>query len=72
MYIVIELQTNDNGTVGNFVWAYEDRNQAEAKYHAVLSAAALSKLPIHACVLLDNSGNSYMQGVYYHDGRPRE
>ena len=67
MYVVIELQTYDNGTVGNFVWAFTDRLEAESKYYTVMAAAAVSKLPVHACVLLDNGGERYMSGAYYHD-----
>lgn len=56
MYIVIELQTNSDGTVGNFVWAFDTRDAAFSKYHLVLSAAAVSQLPIHAAIILDNHG----------------
>lgn len=56
MYIVIEIQTNANGTVGNFVWAFDTQDAAFAKYHSVLSVAAVSSLPIHSCVILKNNG----------------
>lgn len=56
MYIVIEIQTNDSGAVGNFVWAFDTLGAAFSKYHAVLSAAAVSGLPVHACVILRNDG----------------
>ena len=55
-YLVIELQTNTNGSVGNIVWAFDERNEAESKYHAVLASAAISGLPCHAACLLDNTG----------------
>lgn len=55
-YIVIELQTNANGTIGNLVWAFDDINIAKSKYYAVLSAAAVSKIPQHSCVLMQNDG----------------
>ena len=32
MYIVIELQTNANGTVGNLVYSYADRNGHSRTY----------------------------------------
>lgn len=35
-YIVVELQTNNDGTVGNLVDAYDNRDQAESKFHLVL------------------------------------
>lgn len=59
-YIVIEIQTNTDGTVGNFVWHYADRMQAESKYHSVLAAAAISALPRHAATMLADDG-SYIQ-----------
>lgn len=55
-YIVIEMQTNDAGTVGTLVWSFDTRNQAESKFHSVLSAAAISELPLHAASLLQSDG----------------
>lgn len=65
-FLVIELQTNADGTVGNLVWAYDDLNQAESKYHAVLAAAAISGLPCHACLLLASDGRLLNRGCYEH------
>lgn len=65
-YIVIELQTNADGSVGNFVWAFDSRNQAEQKYHTVLAAAAVSELPTHAAVLLTSKGYELAQQCYEH------
>lgn len=65
-YIVIELQTNANGTVGNIVTAYTDRNQAEQKYHTVLAAAAVSALPAHAAVLITSDGMTLAHECYHH------
>lgn len=58
MYIVIELQKINDSQVGNIVSAYENRNVAEQKYHTVLSAAAVSTLPCHSCVMLDETGRT--------------
>ena len=56
-YIVIELQTNNvNGTVGNLVYAYANRNDAERKYHLILADAAVSTINVHAAVLMTNEG----------------
>lgn len=55
-YVVIELQTNKDGTVGNIVTSHETENEAFSKYHAVLSAAALSELPCHAAMLIQSDG----------------
>lgn len=66
MYIVIELQTASDGSVGNFVWAYQSLAQAEAKYHTVLAAAAVSSLPVHSCVILRNDGLQMAAQSYKH------
>lgn len=67
MYIVIELQTNADGSVGNLVWAYTTKEQAFSKYHAVLSAAAVSVLPVHAAVILDNHGLQIAAQYFEHE-----
>lgn len=67
MFIVIELQTNADGSVGNFVWAFATREDAFAKYHTVLSTAAVSALPVHAAVILDNSGLQIAAQAFRHD-----
>lgn len=66
MFIVIEIQTNQDGTVGNVVTAYEDRLRAEAAYHSVLAAAALSELPCHAAVMVEGDGTFVDSQHYEH------
>lgn len=66
-YIVIEIQTNVDGTVGNLVYSYDNRNDAESKYHAVLSAAAISTLPVHSATLLTNEGFTLANECYKHE-----
>lgn len=66
MFIVIEIQTNSDGTVGNFVWQYSSLPEAESKYHTVLAAAAISALPKHACVLLNEEGVLFRTQCYEH------
>ena len=55
-YVIVEIQTNADGTVGSLVTPKDDYYEAENVYHTVLAAAALSKLPVHTAVLLDNQG----------------
>lgn len=71
-YIVLELQTNTDGTVGNLVYAYTNRNEAEQKYHLVLSAAAVSQLPAHAAVLLTGDGRTLASQCYRHEESENE
>lgn len=72
MYIVIELQTNVDGTVGNLVYAYDNINEAENKFYMVLASAAISLIPIHSVVLLDNTGICLRTGCYRHEAGSQE
>ena len=71
-YIVIELQTNEQGSVANVVWAYADENEAFSKYHSVLSAAAISSVPVHSCVILRNDGLQIAAQSYTHETEQAE
>ena len=66
MYIVIEIQTNADGTVGNIVTAYPTRDAAFSKYHQILSAAAISDLPVHSAVILDKYGIKIASQYFEH------
>lgn len=66
-FLVIEIQKNSDGTVGNFVWAFDTINAAESKYHAVLSAAAISTIPVHSAVLLNDTGYCVRSQYYTHE-----
>lgn len=68
MYIVIELQTNADGAVGNLVYQYNSRDEAESKFHSILAAAAISALPVHAAVMLTNAGTMVKSEYYRHGG----
>ena len=65
MYIVIEIQTSN--TVATIVNSYEDRNQAESKYHQILTAAALSSVPKHSAVLMNDEGQTIKSETYIHE-----
>ena len=69
MFIVIELQTNENNKTANIVTAYTDRAEAESKFHTILSAAATSQVPTHAAVMLDERGNLEKSEYYRHDSQ---
>lgn len=68
IYIVIEIQTNADGTIGNLVYSYTNINDAESQYHRILAAAAISNLPTHAAIMLNNYGDMLKNGVYIHGG----
>jgi len=69
-YLVIEIQKAADGTIGNFVWAYDNYNAAESKYHSVLAAAATSAVYVHSCSLLNEKGFCMRNESYTHIPEP--
>ena len=67
MYIVLEVQTMNDGTIGTIIDSFADRNEAENKYHTILAYAAISNLPIHTVFLLKNDGYTVKSEGYTHD-----
>lgn len=69
MYIVVEIQTNADGTVGiPAPTAYADRQQAEAKYHTILAAAAISQVPKHGAIMFTDECIPQLWAAYEHGG----
>ena len=67
MYFIIEIQGYAGGSFAHLVTTSETRNGAEAEYHRVLAAAAVSSLPIHSAVILDATGNAIKHECYTHE-----
>lgn len=63
-YIVLEIQTNADGTVGTIVTQWPTINQAESKYHTVLAYAAASDLPMHSAMIITPDGMT-LRGEHY-------
>ena len=72
MYIVIELQQINDSQVANIVTAYTTKDTAERQFHTVLAAAAVSTLPCHSAVMLDECGNMLKHEFYRHEVTPNE
>ena len=64
MYYVIEVQTAATGAALPFT--FTDRNEAEAKYHELLSVAAKSSVPKHGAMLFTDDLFVLKQEVYVH------
>lgn len=64
MYYVIEVQTGNTGAVVPFV--FDNKEDAEAKYHALLSVAAKSDVPKHGAILFNDDLFVSKQEVYCH------
>ena len=71
-FYIIEIQQYTNGEFGHIVHFAFDENatkarlKAEAKYHEVLAAAAISELPQHSATLLTSDGRAVMNQCYRH------
>ena len=65
MFIVIELQKSD--TLAVLSDTYETRNQAEQKYHTTLAYAAVSEIPKHSAVMLDEDGTYIKSETFEHE-----
>ena len=55
-YLVIEIQKFEDDKMSTPTYAYDNLNSAESKYHSILSSAAISALPIHSAVLMNETG----------------
>jgi len=66
-YLVIEIQVSDSETIGNFVWSFSDINAAWSKYHSVLASAAISHLPVHSAVIMNESGYPIDHKAFEHE-----
>lgn len=65
MFIIMEIQTNEQ--VATIVNSYSDRNQAESKYHQILTSAALSDVRKHGAVMLTDEGVRLKGECYIHE-----
>ena len=70
MYFVLEIQIGSTGSI--LPYAFDNRADAEAKYHAILSVAAKSAVPKHSAVLMAENGITLKQESYFHEEEPNE
>lgn len=66
-YIVDEIQIYNDGTMGTLQYTFDNRAEAESKYHGVLSFAAVSTCPVHTAIMFTSSGVLIATQTYYHD-----
>ena len=75
-YYILEIQKYLSGEFGHIVHFAYDANatkarlKAEAKYHEVLAAAAVSELPQHSATLITSDGRVVMNQCYVHEIEP--
>lgn len=64
MYFCVEIQTYQGGTSATIVTEHNAKNEALSKYHTVLSYAAVSDLPCHSAVVLDEEGRTVAREAF--------
>ena len=70
--IVTEIQKFEDGSMSTPSYAFDDQNAAEAKYHTILAAAAVSALPVHAAIMFTEEGFPLKNECYKHEPAPAE
>ena len=65
-FYVCELQTTVGGAGAVTPFAYDSRNEAEAKYHSLLAVAAVSSVDKHGAILFNEDGFMLKNEVYNH------
>ena len=69
-YIVIEMQTSNGATAIVPPVTFTDRNEAEGRFHSILSVAATSAVEEHAVVMITSDGRVVRNEVYRHPVTP--
>lgn len=64
MYIIMEIQQSSEGVTSTIVTTKDNKAEADSTYYSILASAALSSLPIHGAVLMDECGFPLIRGVY--------
>lgn len=67
MYFICEIQ---NGA--HLMTTRQTRNEAEAEFHRVLSAAAVSSVETHSCIVFTEEGFTVLNQCYKHPAEPEE
>ena len=66
MYIVIELQKNEEGVVSNIVTSHNTLPEAESHYYSILASAAISTIPVHSAIIVSEEGFPVKHQCYKH------
>jgi len=69
-YVVTEVQVGQDGVAGTISNVYDNENSANAQYHQVLAAAAVSGLATHSAVMYTDEGFFLKGECFKHDPVP--
>jgi len=56
MYLVMEMQSTDSGIATLPPTTHSTREEAESRFHSILASAAVSSVPIHTAIMIDEMG----------------
>ena len=62
MYFICEIQ---NGSY--LMTTKQTRNEAEAEFHRILAAAAISNVETHSCIVFTEEGFTVLNQCYKHE-----
>lgn len=66
MYIVIELQTDNEGHTANIVSTKQTEPEAKSAFHSICAAAAISSLRYHTAIVVDPQGRYIARECFEH------
>lgn len=66
MFVVLEIQVNQDNTIATIATPFTTQNEAESKYHDILHYAAISTLPRHSAIVLTDKAIPIMYQTYEH------
>ena len=66
MYFIVEIQGFADGSFSHLVTTAAARNAAEAEYHRILAAAAVSEIPLHSALIFSGDGTPVLHQCYAH------
>lgn len=69
VHFIIEIQKTETGAAIVPPVGYDNREQAEQKYHNTLAAAAVSQVPAHTVLMINDTGDVVKAETYYHESK---
>lgn len=67
-YLVIEIQKYADDSIGiPPIATYDSFQEAASRYHTILASAAISNIPLHSALILNEAGQKIKLDNYQHD-----
>lgn len=63
-YLVIEIQKQTDGTISNITTPFDEKRLALSAYHTACAAAAVSDLPVHSVICINEDAMVIERKVY--------